>query len=126
MTLTTITPPSVTTYWPCDRCGVVPMPPRRAALTRVGYLCATCRGEEIVPARAHPPQLPAAVLLDPNRIRMARKAADLTAASVARTLGVSRDAVVQWEAGLRHPSPSTQHALASALGCNVVTFFAAA
>ncbi len=115
-----------TTYWPCDRCGDVPVPPRRAALTRLGYLCALCRGEDAMPARPHPPQTPSAVLLNPERIRAARMAAELTPAFVARTLGVSRDAVVQWEAGVRHPSPTTQHALASAIGCDIIEFFEAA
>ena len=49
-------------------------------------------------------------------IRNARKAAGLSQAQLAATLGVSQGAVAQWENGITHPSYGVLKPLADTLG----------
>ena len=53
------------------------------------------------------------------RIRELREAAGLSQAGLAARMGVSRQAVNQWEAGINWPSSQILPDLAAALGCEI-------
>lgn len=57
------------------------------------------------------------------RIRELREAAGLTQTALAVRLGISRQAVNQWEAGATWPSAQLLPRLAFALGCQVSDLF---
>lgn len=57
------------------------------------------------------------------RIRELREAAGLTQAALALRVGVSRQAVNQWESGINWPSAQLLPRLAWALGCQVSDLF---
>jgi transcriptional regulator with XRE-family HTH domain len=54
-------------------------------------------------------------LPDPPARRLIREAAGLSAARLAAALGVSRQAVLHWEAGTRRPRPDHERAYAELL-----------
>ncbi len=53
------------------------------------------------------------------RIRELREAAGLTQSALALRVGVSRQAVNQWESGINWPSSQILPDLAAALGCTI-------
>lgn len=57
--------------------------------------------------------------MSPAAIRKARVAAGLSAAALARLLGVAESTVRRWEAGGRTPSDDTVRRIARALGVGV-------
>lgn len=57
------------------------------------------------------------------RIRELREAAGLTQSALALRVGVSRQAVNQWESGINWPSAQLLPRLAFALGCQVSDLF---
>jgi transcriptional regulator with XRE-family HTH domain len=58
----------------------------------------------------------------PGRLRELREGAGLTQAQLAEKVGVGRDAVARWEAGVREPGWSSILALAEALGVDCTAF----
>jgi transcriptional regulator with XRE-family HTH domain len=58
----------------------------------------------------------------PGRLRELREGAGLTQAQLAEKVGVGRDAVARWEAGVREPGWSYVLALAEALGVDCTAF----
>jgi transcriptional regulator with XRE-family HTH domain len=58
----------------------------------------------------------------PGRLRELREAAGLTQAQLAEKVGVGRDAVARWEAGVREPGWSYVLALGEALGVDCTAF----
>lgn len=60
-----------------------------------------------------------AILWDKLKIKAARKAASLTADDVARSCGVTSQAIKNIEMGIRHPSPRTVIAFADLFGVKV-------
>ena len=56
-----------------------------------------------------------------ERIRNARKAAGLTQRELGQKLGLSYQAIAQWENNLRKPKPKTLNRLADALGVSVIS-----
>lgn len=111
-----------TAWWPCERCGESPYP-NQSVRTAFGYLCNLCRGVPSPTAVPSPVQRrgqPDGLTL-PARIRKARLYAGLTTNQLADRLGVTRNAVVRWEAGSRQPDTDSLTAIAGA--CAVGAFF---
>jgi DNA-binding XRE family transcriptional regulator len=119
MTLPSTAP---TGWWPCERCHVSPWP-EQTVLTRRGYLCALCRGVDMVAPSPPPKILPSFGNLNPSLIKSARKEAGLSVVQLAVRLGRSGRTIEGWEDGKRRPDNDTLAAISTALGCPARKFF---